>query len=81
MLLSRILLPRKHKHLRDRNYYIARYLERYKVKDSVLDPSSDTAAELMHLDNLEREMRFNNKLNRSLLMWFFLSLIGIRPKI
>ena len=81
MLIEIIFLPKKRHQLTERNNTLRREIKNFKLKDSVLDPERDTAAELMSLEGMEKEITFNEHLKKTLVANYFLSIIGLRPKI
>jgi len=81
MLIEIIFLPKKRHQLIERNNHLRREIKNFKLKDSVLNPHRDTAAELMALDGMRREIKYNSKLMNTLVASYLLSLIGLRPKI
>jgi len=81
MLVEIIFLPNKRHQLTERNHQLRREIKNFKLKDSVLDPRRDTAAELMALEGMEKEIKFNEHLKKTLVANYLLSLIGLRPKL
>lgn len=81
MLIETIFLPNTRQQLIERNDTLRRQIKSFKTKDSILNSRRDTAEELMALEGMEREIKFNKKLMNTLVLRYLLSLIGIRPKI
>jgi len=81
MLFEIIFMPRKRQQLVDRNIFLKRQIKNFKIKDSCLNHKRDTAAELMALDGMRREIKYNSRLKNTLAASYLLSSLGIYKKI